>query len=50
MRLLTLEHSKVAYLADFVIYATAVLVLTTYLLIEGPKDQGAEILNFVLMA
>jgi sterol desaturase/sphingolipid hydroxylase (fatty acid hydroxylase superfamily) len=49
MRLFTLEHSKASYIADFVIYVVAVLALTTYLLIDGPKDYGLEILTFVLI-
>jgi cyclopropane-fatty-acyl-phospholipid synthase len=39
MGLLSLEHSPSAYRADFVLYACAVLVLTTWLLVDGPQAQ-----------
>ena len=46
MRLLTLEHSKAAYGADFVLYGTAVVVLASCLLVAEARQQALENLAF----
>ncbi len=48
MGLFTLEHSKMAYRADFALYGTAVVALAALLLIAGPRAQRLEILAFAL--
>ncbi len=48
MGLFTLEHSKSAYRADFVLYGAAVLFLAAYVLLEGPRAQWPQIGAFVL--
>ena len=42
LRLLSLEHSHAAYLADFAFYAGAVLVLAAALLVGCPRAQWLE--------
>ena len=49
MGLFTLEHSRAAYRADFVLYGAATLSLATYLAIAGPASERASILGLVLM-
>ena len=49
MQFFTLEHSKAAYRADFLLYGTAVLLLTFYLLVAIPQGQRLEMLIFTLM-
>lgn len=39
MRLLTLEHGKLAYRADFALYGIAVLLLASYLLVAQAHQQ-----------
>jgi sterol desaturase/sphingolipid hydroxylase (fatty acid hydroxylase superfamily) len=39
MGLLTLEHGKIAYRADFALYGAAVLALAAFLAMEGPPEQ-----------
>ena len=42
MRLLTLEHGKLAYRADFALYASAVAFLATYLTLAESRQQVAQ--------
>ena len=42
MGLFTLEHSKNAYRADFVLFGAAVLLLVAYLLLKGPRAQWPQ--------
>lgn len=49
MNLFTLEHSKSAYRADFVLYGSAVLGLAAFLLLNSPRDQRLEIVAFSLV-
>ena len=42
MGLFTLEHSKMAYRADFALYGVAVMSLTTLLVLDGPAAQRFE--------
>ena len=46
MGLITLEHSKAAYRADFALYGAAVAVLAAFLLVAGPREQLLEIIGF----
>ena len=46
MSLLTLEHSKAAYRADFVLYGAAVVVLASCLLVAEARQQALENLAF----
>ena len=39
MELFALEHSQAAYRADFALYGTAVVALSAFLLLDGPRDQ-----------
>ena len=39
MNLFTLEHSRRAYRADFVLYGLAVLLMAALLLLDGPRDR-----------
>ena len=48
MGLFTLEHSKMAYRADFALYGVAVLSLATLLVLNGPAAQRVEIALWVL--
>jgi sterol desaturase/sphingolipid hydroxylase (fatty acid hydroxylase superfamily) len=48
MGLFTLEHSQVAYRADFVLYGSAVPLLAAYLLLEGPRAQWPQLAACVL--
>ncbi len=43
MGLFKLEHSKAAYVADFVAYGVAVVALAAYLLLAGPREQRLEL-------
>ena len=47
MGLLTLEHSKAAYGADFVLYGTAVVLLAGFLLVAEADQQVLENMAFV---
>ncbi|MDR3412586.1 MAG: sterol desaturase family protein [Formivibrio sp.] len=49
MGLFSLEHSKTAYFADFVLYGLAVFLLACFLMINGPRGQWLDILFFVLL-
>ena len=48
MNLLTLEHSKLAYRADFALYAAAVTVLAALLLLAGPGEQRLALASLAL--
>jgi sterol desaturase/sphingolipid hydroxylase (fatty acid hydroxylase superfamily) len=48
MELFKLEHSKLAYQADFALYGIAVLLLSGFLLLTGVREQWPEILALVL--
>ena len=48
LRLFSLEHSRAAYLADFVFYAGAVLVLAAALLVGCPRAQWLEMAGLTL--
>jgi sterol desaturase/sphingolipid hydroxylase (fatty acid hydroxylase superfamily) len=43
------EHSRAAYLADFVLYGIAIVALATFLLIAGPREQRLEMLVLVVL-
>ncbi|MBT9612876.1 MAG: sterol desaturase family protein [Burkholderiales bacterium] len=49
MNLFTLEHSKSAYRADFVLYGIAVALLAVFLLVAGPRAQRLGIVAFALV-
>ena len=49
MRLFALEHSKAAYLADFVLYGIAVLALAALLWAGGPAAQRGELAAIALL-
>lgn len=42
MELFKLEHSRLAYSADFALYGAAVAALAGFLLVAGPRGQGLE--------
>jgi len=48
MSLFTLEHSKAAYGADFVVYCSAVVMLAAFLLLSGPRSQRLVLAVLVL--
>jgi len=47
MRFLTLEHGKLAYGADFALYASAVALLSIYLLAAEPSQQAFEAMALI---
>lgn len=47
--LFTLEHSKLAYRADFALYGTASIALAAFLMIAGPRKLHLEIMAFSLL-
>ena len=49
MRLFTLEHSAAAYVADFALHGTAVVLLTAFLAIDGPEAHRLQMAAFVLL-
>jgi sterol desaturase/sphingolipid hydroxylase (fatty acid hydroxylase superfamily) len=49
MGLLTMEHGKTAYRADFALYGTAVVALGTFLLVAGPHGLRLEFLALALL-
>ncbi|WP_051709864.1 sterol desaturase family protein [Andreprevotia chitinilytica] len=49
LNFLTLEHSKAAYHADFVMYASAVVGLSAFLIMAGPHELRPEMLLLVLV-
>ncbi|PWQ93814.1 sterol desaturase family protein [Leucothrix arctica] len=42
MKLFTMEHSKIAYRADFALYGIAVMVLAAFIIIAEPHGQWLE--------
>ena len=49
MHFFTLEHSKLAYRADFALYGTASVALAAFLMIAAPREQHFQILAFALI-
>jgi cyclopropane-fatty-acyl-phospholipid synthase len=49
MRLLTTEHGKAGYLADFIVYAMASTALALLLAIVAPYQRRTELLVFALL-
>ena len=49
MALFTLEHSRAAYLADFALYAAAVVALAAFLLLDGPRELLGQNAAFALV-
>jgi sterol desaturase/sphingolipid hydroxylase (fatty acid hydroxylase superfamily) len=49
MGVFTFEHGRLAYLADFALYGSAVAVLAAFLLIAGPGEQRLEIVTLALV-
>jgi cyclopropane-fatty-acyl-phospholipid synthase len=49
MGLLTTEHGKATYLADFVVYAAAVTVLALLLAVAAPFERRTEIAGLALL-
>ena len=49
MGFLTLEHSKVAYRADFALHGSAVLGLASGLIVASPRDQWLELMCVTLL-
>ncbi len=48
MGLLSLEHSRAAYRADFALHGTAVLALAALLLMRGPREHGLALAALAL--
>ena len=48
MGLLSLEHSRAAYRADFALHGTAVVALAALLLLVGPPEHGLALAAFAL--
>ena len=49
MGILSIEHGKAAYRADFALYGAAVIVLTGVLLAGAPREHGLAIASCVLL-
>ena len=49
MGLMSLEHSRAAYRADFALYAAAVAGLAAFLLVAGPQERRGAIMTFALL-
>ena len=49
MGLFAMEHSKVAYRADFALYGLAVAALATFLFVASPRSLGPESLALVVL-
>ena len=49
VHLFTLEHGKLAYRADFALYASASFALAAFLMIAGPREKHLEIMTFSLL-
>lgn len=49
MQIVKLEHSKAAYRADFALYGITVVLLATFLLVDGPREQRLVIAAFSLI-
>ena len=48
MHIFTLEHSKAAYRADIALYGIAIVILSAFLLKDGPRGERLEIASFAL--
>jgi sterol desaturase/sphingolipid hydroxylase (fatty acid hydroxylase superfamily) len=48
MDLFTLEHSRSAYRADFVLYTVAVVTMAALLLLDGPREKWLAIVGFAM--
>lgn len=48
MGMFTLEHSRAAYRADYILYGAAVAALATGTLAAGPREQVAQVAALVL--
>jgi sterol desaturase/sphingolipid hydroxylase (fatty acid hydroxylase superfamily) len=48
MGIFSLEHSRAAYWADFVLYGVSTLLLSSLLLARSPPELGLEVLSCVL--
>jgi len=48
-QLFTLEHSKLAYHADFALYGAAPVALAVFLMVASPRAQRMEIIAFALI-
>jgi cyclopropane-fatty-acyl-phospholipid synthase len=49
MGLLTTEHGRKGYLADFVLYAVASTTLAVWLVVAAPRERWAEIMAFAFV-
>lgn len=49
MSIFSLEHSKVEYYADFVLYSLAVVALAIFLLLDSPREQWLATVATVLV-
>jgi sterol desaturase/sphingolipid hydroxylase (fatty acid hydroxylase superfamily) len=49
MSVITIEHSRLAYFADFALYGSAVVLLAAFLLLAGPATQRMEIVTLALL-
>lgn len=49
LQLFSLEHGKLAYGADFVLYGVTSAGLAAFLMIAGPREQRWDILAFALL-
>ncbi len=49
MDVFNFEHGRLAYLADFALYGSAVVLLAAFLLIAGPVEQRLEIVTLALV-
>ncbi len=47
MKILMPEHSKTAYMLDFVLYGIAILALALFLLIAGPQNHVQKLRDVV---
>lgn len=48
MGLLSLEHSRAAYRADFILHGAAVAAMAALLLVRGPREHGLALAAFTL--
>ena len=49
MSLFTLEHSKAAYVADFVLYGFAVVMLAAFLCVDAPAGAWPQLVSLALV-
>jgi sterol desaturase/sphingolipid hydroxylase (fatty acid hydroxylase superfamily) len=49
MEVFSLEHSKVAYRADFAVYGLAVVLLAAFALLAGPPDERYDMAGLALL-